>query len=242
MLSFKDFLALSETDVSFLTEGGNIWKGDLATQRINQADVASTVKWLEKVTGLPLVDNMIGSTGKTPSSGDIDLVVDAEKTNKDELEAKLLAWSKANDPRALVKKSGVSVHFRTPVKGDARNGYVQTDFMFLPDLKFVKWSTTPTARSNFKAVFRTILLASVAKALGLRWSYMHGLTVRASENPLRDGKDPEYIAKILLGPSATGKDLDSVESIMSKLQNDPQREEKIADAKETFAKANYRLA
>jgi len=242
MLSFKGFLALSETEADLLVEGGNIWKGDLATQRIKQADVASTVKWLEQVTGLPLVDNMIGSTGKTPSSSDIDLVIDAEKVNKDQFAAKLLAWSKTNDPKALVKKGGISVHFRTPVNGAARNGYVQTDFMFLSDLNFVKWSTTPTAKSNYKAVFRTILLASVAKALGLRWSYMHGLTMRTSDNALRGGKDPDHIAKTLLGPSAGAKDIESVESIMAKLQDDPQREEKIADAKETFAKFNYRLS
>jgi hypothetical protein len=111
MLSFKGFLALSLADVSLLIEGGNIWKGDLATQRINQADVEPTVKWLEKLTGLSLIDSMIGSTGKTPTSGDIDLVVDVKKVNKNDLATKLLAWSKANDPKALVKKSGANVHF-----------------------------------------------------------------------------------------------------------------------------------
>lgn len=241
MLSFKHFLALSETDASLLVEGGNIWKGDLATQRIKQADVAPTVKWLEQVTGLPLVDNMIGSTGKTPTSGDIDVVVDAEKVNKDDLAAKLLAWAKAKDPNALVKKGGVNVHFRTPVKGDARNGYVQTDFMFLPDLEFVKWSTTPTTVSKFKAVHRTIVMASIARSLGLRWSYMHGLSTRTSDKLLRGGKDPEYIADVLLGPAASANDLETVESILAKLQNDPKRGEKLADAKETLGKEGIDL-
>ena len=48
-----------------LNEGGNIFKnaeGQPATQRINQADVEPTLKWLEKITGLNHVDNMLGST------------------------------------------------------------------------------------------------------------------------------------------------------------------------------------
>ena len=49
-----------------LNEGGNVFKtadGQDATQRINQADVEPTLKWLEKITGLNHVDNMLGSTG-----------------------------------------------------------------------------------------------------------------------------------------------------------------------------------
>ena len=40
-----------------LLEGGNVFKdaqGRPATQRISQADIASTVAWLETVTGLDL--------------------------------------------------------------------------------------------------------------------------------------------------------------------------------------------
>ena len=53
-----------------LNEGGNIFKnaeGQPATQRINQADVEPTLKWLEKITGLNHVDNMLGSTGIKPT-------------------------------------------------------------------------------------------------------------------------------------------------------------------------------
>ena len=49
-----------------ITEGGNVFKladGSEATQRINKADVVPTVQWLEGLTGLNLVDNMLGSTG-----------------------------------------------------------------------------------------------------------------------------------------------------------------------------------
>ena len=54
-----------------LGEGGNVFKdadGNPRTQRINLADIKPTVAWLEKITGLPLVDNMLGSTGTKPTS------------------------------------------------------------------------------------------------------------------------------------------------------------------------------
>ena len=59
--------------MKLLKEGGNVFKdsdGASATQRINQTDVKSTVAWLEQLTGLPLMDNMLGSTGQKPTSGD----------------------------------------------------------------------------------------------------------------------------------------------------------------------------
>ncbi|MDV7390500.1 hypothetical protein RZS08_04060, partial [Arthrospira platensis SPKY1] len=106
-----------------LLEGGNVWKDDLATTRINQADVVPTVKFLEKITGLPLVNNLLGTTGKKATSGDIDVAVDASKVDKNQLEQRLKAWAAKNDPTALTKKTGVSVHFRTPINGDPTNGY-----------------------------------------------------------------------------------------------------------------------
>jgi len=71
-----------------LKEGGNVFKdpnGQLATQRINKADVAPTLAWLEKITGLDLQNNMLGTTGKAPTSGDLDVAVDQANTTKDQL-------------------------------------------------------------------------------------------------------------------------------------------------------------
>ena len=70
-----------------LNEGGNVFKDDNGvpkTQRINRADVGPTVAWLERLTGLSLTDNMLGSTGPKPTSGDLDLDVDINKTSKEE--------------------------------------------------------------------------------------------------------------------------------------------------------------
>ena len=53
-----------------LNEGGNVFKdpnGQIATTRINKADVAPTLDWLEKVTGLELKANTLGTTGLAPT-------------------------------------------------------------------------------------------------------------------------------------------------------------------------------
>ena len=93
-----------------LYEGGNVFKnadGSEATQRIARDNVVPTVQWLEQLTGLSLVDNMLGTTGKKESSGDLDLAVDATKVTKDVLVQQLLA--KGID-KADIRKTGDSVH------------------------------------------------------------------------------------------------------------------------------------
>jgi len=217
-----------------LLEGGNIWKNELATSRINRADVIPTVRFLEKITGLPLVDRMLGSTGRKDTSGDLDLAVDANLVDKSEIVAKLSAWAKAHDSSALVKKTGVSVHFRTPINGNPDLGYVQTDFMFMPDVEFALWSMAAFP-SAYRGEYKHIVLASIAKFLGLKWSFRDGLIVRDSNTPLTQGKDPDYVAKILLGPNATASDITTVESIINALANDPDRDEKLADARELLS-------
>lgn len=219
-----------------LTEGGNIWKADLATIRINRADVVPTVQFLEKVTGLKLLDNMLGSTGKKDTSGDLDLAVDATTNNKATLEAKLQAWAKKKDPTALTKKSGISVHFRTPIKGDPKNGYVQTDFMFVPDLKFAKWGMEAVP-SKYKGADRQVLFASIAKSLGYKWSAQSGLLDRATNEPIPGGKDKATVAKLLLGPQAKADDITSVESILDVVMTQPDADAKLADFRDNMAKS-----
>ena len=227
-----------------LKEGGNIFKGsqgELLTGRINQADVAPTVKWLEGITGLPLQDGMLGTTGKAPTSGDLDLSVDENKISKDELVAKLSQWaqSKKQDPKQWVRKSGISVHFKTPIAGDEKKGFVQTDFMF-GEPEWQKFSLQGgLTGSEYKGMDRHILLASIAKALGYRWSHNYGLLNRESNQPV--SKDPDRIAQLLLGVDHTAKDLVSVESIHKIIKNRSDYEKLVADAVESFGRAGKKL-
>jgi len=215
-----------------LTEGGNVFKdtkGAPRTQRINLADIAPTVKWLEAVTGLPLSNNMLGSTGLKPTSGDLDLAVDSNKVAKDQLFGLLSDYVQRNgqNPNDWVAKSGSSVHFLTPIRGQANTGFVQTDFMFLPKPDFSKFILRQDTNSEYKGATRNILINSMAKSLGYKLNQLAGIADRATNQLISD--DPDTIAQMLLGPGHVRDDLGSVEKILAALKNDPERDSKLAD-------------
>jgi hypothetical protein len=216
----------------YIKEGGNVFKdadGAIATTRINQTDVKPTVQWLEQLTGLPLMDNMLGSTGQKPTSGDLDLAVDPKTMGKDDLVAKLTKWAESHgfDPKEWIRKSGVSVHFKAPITGREDRGYIQTDFMFVQKPDFSKFLMRADPASEYKGVTRNVLMNSIAKAAGYKLSPNSGLASRLDNSFITD--QPEQIAKYILNKGATEKDLFSVEAILGALQNDPDKDAKLAD-------------
>jgi hypothetical protein len=118
-------------------EGGNVFKdaqGQPLTQRINQADVAATIAWVEQVTGIKFPqDRWLGSTGRKPTSGDLDLAVDLGETTKEQVAAGLTQWatSQGLDPREWVRKLG-EVHLRTPIGGDPTKDLCKLTSCFFP--------------------------------------------------------------------------------------------------------------
>lgn len=234
---------------TYLKEGGNVFKdaeGNLLTQRIKLEDVLSTVRWLESITGLDLTGKerdesgtstkWLGSTGRTTDSGDIDLVI--TDTTKDELHQKLLAFVEKNslDPKQWIKKAA-ELHFKTPIAGDPDKGFVQTDFNFYPDEESTKWAQLYMSGTSpqYKGLFRNVLLSSLAKALGLK-AGSNGLISRETNQPIPNGRDPDYAAEVLLGKGHNKSDLRTVEKIYSALKNDPMRDEKLADFREFIEK------
>jgi hypothetical protein len=224
---------------TLIFEGGNVFKssnGDSGTQRINRADVIPTVKWLEKITGLSLEDNMLGTTGKKDTSGDLDLAVDVKKYSKESL-IKIL--EKSGYDKSYISKSGDSVHFKTPIKGDESNGFVQTDFMF-GDPEWMKFSMAGGSEfSKFKGVHRHLLLASIAKAQGMKWSYKNGLINRESGEVI--SKEPNKIAELLLGKGKTRDDIATVETVINAIKNRSDYEKLVTQAREDFSKENLDL-
>jgi hypothetical protein len=219
-------------------EGGNVFKdkdGEILTQRINQADVEPTVRWLETITNYEHLPHMLGTTGKKPTSGDLDIGMPPVAT-KDELVAKLSAWcGKHNvDPKSAIRKSGVSVHFRTPIGGSPDRGHVQTDFMFLPNLEFAKFAMAADPQSNFKDANKHVVMSAVAKHKGFKWSPTTGLINRETNQVI--STDPDEIARTLLGDGATRGDITSVEKILSRLDGNPDADAILADARETLAR------
>jgi len=222
-----------------LYEGGNIWTGENGTQRINRADVDPTLDWLEKLTGVPHRDMKLGTTGIKDTSGDLDIAVNP--SDKEAIYNKLMAWvSERNlNPKEWIKKFGVNISFKTPIRGDEKNGYVQTDFMF-GDPQWMKWSMKGVSGDSlFKGKHRHLMMASIAKAKGMMWSFQKGLVDRATREIIT--QDPNEIAKHLLGPGSSGEDLDSVETIFAKVRNQPNAKELTADARDAFSKDGLEL-
>lgn len=229
---------LSEKNI---VEGGNVFvtlDGKPATTRIKKADVLPTVKWLEKITGLKLTNSLLGTTGKKEDSGDIDIAIDQEEISKEELISRLeKAGYKAqqkktkqnpNPPKDYsVSKSGVSVHFKTPILGKDSNGYVQTDFMF-GDPNWMKFAQSAPVNSDYKGVHRAMLIMSIATAQGYRFSTSAGLQNRETGEIITD---PDKIAEIILGPGKKEKDFDSVESIINAIKDRKDYEDLVKDAK-----------
>jgi len=226
-------------------EGGNVFKDKMGiplTQRINQADIPGTIQWLETVldmdlsgdddpdTGYP--SRWLGSTGKKESSGDLDIAIDTNQASKEAVAAKLTQFvtSQGQDPREWVKKAG-EVHFKTPINGDPAQGFVQTDFMFFPNVDWGTFFYSGGVDSAYKGMNRNVLMSSIAKQLGLKVG-ANGMFSRATNQLVNHGMDPDYVASVLLGPGHDRKSLKNVETIYNALSADPQRDAKLADFRE----------
>ena len=220
-----------------ILEGGNVFKnrhGMPATGRIDRENVVPTIQWLEQLTGLSLAKNMLGTTGRAETSGDLDVAIDVSKISKDDFKKILLSKGVKSDD---IKLSGDNVHYKTPILGDPANGYVQTDFMFgEPKWQNFFFSGAPEG-SRFKGAHRNILMASIAKFFNMKWSPKLGLVDRATDKVI--SKNPDKIANILFHGKAS--DLGSVESILNKIRDLPSYQELVKDAREAFAKQGIQL-
>jgi hypothetical protein len=219
-----------------LLEGGNVFKdaqGQPLTQRINRADVPATIAWLESVLGMEFPeDRWLGSTGRAATSGDLDLAVDLSEANKEAIAQRLTQFvqQQGQDPRQWVKKAG-EVHFKTPIGGDARNGFVQTDFMFFNNVDWGTFFYAGGTDSAYKGMVRNVLMSSLAKHLGLKVG-ANGMFSRTTNELVRNGLNPDYVAQVLLGAGHDRSDLKNVETIYQNLARDPERDAKLADFRE----------
>ena len=243
---------------SNLFEGGNVFKGadtQSLTQRIATKDVPATIDYIEKITGLDFTKELdaddkkpvkwLGTTGRKEdpdgtfdlnSSGDLDLSVDANEVDKKSFADNLIAqFGKEN-----VKLTGDSVHLKTPIAGDQVNGFVQADFMFSANPKFQQGSMLG-GRGQYRGEHRHILLSSIARARGLKYSPKFGLLHADTNEPLQNGDDWNNIAKQLLGQTASVKDVKSVDAIIAYIMKLPNYDELVAGARETLGSQGIEL-
>jgi hypothetical protein len=241
-----------------LLEGGNVFKGpnkEPLTQRIATGDVPETIAFIEKATGLDFTAELdpddkkpvkwLGTTGRKEdpdgtfelnSSGDLDLSVDANEVDKKEFATKLAQQF----GKESVKLSGDSVHLKTPIKGDPANGFVQADFMFSTNPKFQQGSMIGGSKT-YRGEHRHILLSSIARARGMKYSPKFGLVDPETGEPIESGDDWNNIAKQLLGQTATVRDVRSVENIINYIKKLPNYEELVAAARETLGRSGIEL-
>ena len=247
-----------------LKEGGNIFKTDQGaiTQRIATKDVQASIDFIEKITGLTYdEEDWLGTTGKKNdpdgefeknSSGDLDLNTDANKISKEQLITKLTAWLKSqgvDDAEIMnvgrkktdgwIKDAGDQVHFRTPIAGSDKNGFVQTDFMFTDNPDFQRGAKRG-GTAQFGGTDRAILLSAIARGRGLKFSPKFGL-VDPNKGDEVIAATWDKIAPLLLGKGAKEPDTHTVETMLAFLKKDPNYEELIAPWKETMEKAGKQV-
>jgi len=246
--------------MTILKEGGNIFKTEQGpiTQRIATKDVQASIDFIEKITGLTFdEEDWLGTTGKKNdpdgefeknSSGDLDLNTDANKVSKEQLIAKLSAWLKSQGipedeimnvgrkkTDGWIHNAGDQIHFRTPIAGSDKNGYVQTDFMFTNNPDFQRGAKRG-GTAQFGGKDRAILLSAIARGRGLKFSPKFGLVdPNKGDEVVADTWDK--IAPVLLGKGAKEADTHTVETMLAKLKGDPNYEELIAPWKEAMEKA-----
>ena len=243
----------------------NVFKladGSLMCRRINREEIMPTVKWLERITGLDFTSDVddagypvkwLGTTGRKASSGDLDLSVSESDSTKEQLKNRLIQWALDSgispndimntkvDRANWIQLAGDNVHFRAPIMGDEKNGYVQTDFMFSGDPTWQQWSMRGgLADSPYRGMHRHVLLASIARAQNYKYSYKNALIDPQTDQTIT--KNPTEIAKALLGPDAVAADIETTENILKKIRPRPDYDKLTAAARETLSKEGVMLA
>lgn len=214
-----------------LNEGGNIWPN---AESFDQKDVAKIKKTVDQyLSGTGLQVFPIGSAASpTPGkfSGDLDVLVDLQKIM--ELFKSPDAKTARIDLEKFLKSKGletrriaVTVHILVPFNGT----HHQVDIKVVNNPERVaKFHTHQLpANSPYKGVHKQMMMNALATSQGYLWSPDEGLYARNSlgkkDKLLSD--DLDEIARYLLGPASSGKDLGSVESILAAIPDQQRRDE-----------------
>jgi len=230
----------------YLYEGGNAIPD---SQPVDQQDIPAVVAIVKREMPQALLQNLetdIGSAGfKSVPSGDIDLMVDADDV------VKLFKTESAKDPVKAAKQSLATYFTAKGIEANVNgrnvsigveypNGYAQVDLMVISDVHTVApWHQHGRrgmyADPKFKGAHNFILMNSIAKHLGLKFDAFGAKLMRRDNNEVV-GRTMKEVAKILLGPKAKESDLYSVGSMVRALEADPDRDSKLAQARQDAVK------
>lgn len=227
-----------------LAEGGNIWPD--VTVEFDPSKVAKPLELeTEKILSeIGLNVHLVGSgyqvryddKGNAVPTNDLDVMIDLPQT---------MAYFKTPDASQTRKElakfikqkgietyqSGVTVHARVPL-GDK---FYQVDIKVVNNAAkvaaFHRHDIPPG--SPYKGVNKQLMISTLASSKGLLWSSDEGLYRRDQQGKKAEliSDEMNEIAKHLLGPKASAKDLGSVESIMAAIPSEAVKNDILAKAK-----------
>lgn len=133
-------------------------------------EIEPTLDNLEKVLGIDLKNNTLGSVGKKEFSGDIDIALEIKPEDIPAFVEKLQGIPEVLDlAKSSVIMTKVKIADYDPDKkpeGKPRTGYVQVDFMPGDPGWLKTYYHAPHEKdSKYKGVFRNILISSIAAHL-----------------------------------------------------------------------------
>ena len=201
--------------------GGNVFQG---TSDFDQKDIPAMMSQINPVLKkLGIKGHVIGS-GATPTpgkkSGDLDVMVDqdaiAQKfdlVNAKPIEIKSALEKLYQQAGFETKKIGVNVHVKVYLDDTAH----QVDLMVVPHAELVsKYHIHDLPKgSPYKGKNKQLAMWWLSKQAGYNWSAFKGLVDAQTKEVV--SRDLDQIAKMIIGPNASAKDLGSVESIMAAL-------------------------
>lgn len=207
--------------ISRLREGGKIFPDAIPFDHDMIPEIMKSINGVLSKTNTKAIP--IGS-GATPTkgkqSGDLDMIVDLADLQQaykmPDQEAKVIR-KKLRQQFDLAgyktAQSGTSVHVEVPMADHTH----QVDIMVVANAETASKFHTHNIPdgSKFKGVNKMITIAKLAKDAGMKWSPYKGLVNRETDELISSNLDD--IAKRLIGPNSTGKDLGSVEAIISAL-------------------------
>ena len=227
-----------------LLEGGNIWP-DVVD--IKKEYVAGVLDAVQKMLPDYTISPHIGSAGFKVASGDMDLFLDQNqvvdkagtKDEKDPVKAAKAWFASAITKQTglQTKVSGRNVHVRMPLPDGT---FGQVDLMVIPNAAGVApWHQHGPRGSyddpDFKGNAVFIVMNSIGKPLGLKFDAFSGLLLRRDNNEPVAGPDRDEVAAKLI-PGAKGDDFSTVKAILRAIANDPQKEIKLAQARDDAVK------
>lgn len=235
--------------MTILKEGGNVFQG---TTDFDHESIPAIMKSINSVVTKTGAKALPIGSGATPTpgkrSGDLDMIVDSGILKdffkvKDDKNARIELEKLFQSAGLETAKTGTSVHVKVPVGNEAH----QVDIMVVADGELAqKFHVHDIPKgSPYKGKHKQVALAYLAKQQGMKWSPYKGLVSRETNELVSN--DLDEIAKRLIGPNATGKDLGSVESIVNALpketadqmMSDLEQDPGFTGKKESLADKNH---